>query len=126
TSARTLSVALTLPPDTSELRTGAVRVLNEFLNYIRPGRTALWESKSEIPEQIWFTAALPTVPSRPAVFFRDGFFFSGMVERIASGAARTLGDALRTTDFTPVTERLTPAAQWALKRIEFNHGVAPP
>ena len=124
-STRALGTALSLPQkEDAKNRDEAIRILNQFLNYVMPGQELLWRARTEVPKEYWYSEPLPGRPSRSGVFFEE-LFFQNMADRVGSLALRTLGDSLRATDLTAVSKRLEAPARSLITFIEDEHGTMP-
>jgi hypothetical protein len=122
-SMRALGTALALPQqEDAKNRDEAILILNQFLNYVRPGQLLLWSARTEMPEQYWYSEPLPGRSPRLGVFFQE-LFFQGMANRVASLALRTLGDSLRALDLTFVSKQLEADTQERIKFIENEYGM---
>lgn len=117
-SARTVAAALSLPNiQTPEEHDKATKVVNEFLNYIRPGHNVLSDFRKDLPREYWETRPLPGKPARMGVFFRDAFFQT-TAPKVASVAVRTLGDVFRKTNMVPIVRQLDAGAKSTVSHIE--------
>jgi hypothetical protein len=80
--------------------------MTRFLNYITPGRTALWEARWTLGGQDWIQGSLADDGRLPDVLISSPFFSRARVERISALAAAVIAHGLAEADFSAISATL--------------------
>jgi hypothetical protein len=101
------------------------RAMTKFLNYITPGRDALWEARRTLRGQQWTRASLARDGRLLDVLLPPSFFTRARIARIRSLATTTLMHGLSGTDVSQLADRLEPRPGRTLRLLLALHPMRP-